>query len=128
MAGTVVVTNVGLGITTALLAASPNKYIGWGTDNDPVAAAGDTSLNAESANETRATGTASQQTTTTADDTFRVVGTLTCATSAKAITEAGIFSQEASGGSMFVRATFDAINVSVGDSIQFTFNTVFDQG
>jgi hypothetical protein len=55
-----------------------------------------------------------------------VVGTITCTGAGKAITEVGLF-DASTNGIMFARVTFSAINVSVGDSIQFTLNTVLDQ-
>jgi hypothetical protein len=119
-----VVTNVGLGLVTAAMAASSNKYLAWGTDDDPAAAVADTALNAESA-EDRTTGTQSQQQTTTADDTYRVVGTIT-ATDTRAIVEMGVFSAD-DAGSMLGRATFPAVNLAASDSIAFTCNFVFDQ-
>ena len=119
-----VITDVGLGLVTALLAASSHKYLAWGTDDDPAAAVGDTDLNAESA-EGRTSGTQSQQTTTTSNDTYRVVGTIT-ATDTRAIVEAGIFSAD-SGGSLLARSTFAVANLSTGDSIAFTCNIKFDQ-
>jgi len=118
-----VVTDVGLGLTTAAMAASSNKYVAWGTD-DTAADVTDTALGAESA-EDRTTGTQSQQTTTTADDTYRVVGTIT-ATDTRAITEAGVFSAD-DAGSMLGHAVFAAINIATSDSIAFTFNFKYDQ-
>lgn len=111
----------GLAAITALLAASDYKYVAWGTGTT-AAAAGDTGLETESA-ENRTSGTQSQQTTTATKDTYRVVGTIT-ATGSRAITEAGILSAS-TAGTLFRRCTFDAMNVSSGDSIAFTFNTKF---
>jgi hypothetical protein len=59
-------------------------------------------------------------TTTTANDTYRVVGTLT-ANSNAAITEVGLF-DASTGGNMYVRGTFAVINLEAGDSIQFTID------
>ena len=58
-----------------------------------------------------------------ANDTYRVVGAIT-ATGSRAITEVGILSA-ADAGTLFRRATFDAVNVVSGDSISFTLNTKF---
>jgi hypothetical protein len=118
-----VVTDVGLGLITALLEASSHKYIAWGTGTTAANVA-DTALETESA-EDRTSGTQSQQTTTTSDDTYRVVGTVT-ATDARAITEAGVLSAD-DGGSLLGHAVFSAVNLASGDSIAFTFNFVFDQ-
>ena len=118
-----VITDVGLGLITALLAASAHKYVAWGTDGT-TAVVGDTDLGAESA-EARTSGTQSQQTTTTSNDTYRVVGEIT-ATDTRAIQEVGIFSAS-SGGSLLMHADFDTINLSSGDSIEFTINNVLDQ-
>jgi hypothetical protein len=118
-----VVTDVGLGLITALLAASSHKYLAWGTGTTG-AAVGDTALETESA-EDRTTGTQSQQTTTTTNDTYRVVGTIT-ATDTRAITEAGVLSAD-DAGSLLGRSVFSAVNLLTGDSIAFTCNFKFDQ-
>lgn len=117
------VTNVGLGLVTALLAASDHKYVGWGTGTT-TAAVGDTALETASA-EDRTSGTQSQQTTTTTSDTYRIVAEIV-ATDTRAITEVGVFSAS-TAGSMFMHADFAAINLSTSDSIEFTINTVLDQ-
>jgi hypothetical protein len=72
---------------------------------------------------TRPTGTSTQQTTTTTSDTYQVVGTIT-ATTARAITEAGLF-DATTAGNMFMRAVFSVINLATGDSIQFTMKVQF---
>jgi len=118
-----VVTNVGLGLVTAAMVASTNKYVAWGTGTTG-AAVGDTALETESA-EDRTTGTQSQQETNSANDTYRVVGTIT-ATDTRAITEAGVLSAD-DAGSLLGRAVFSAVNLVTGDSIAFTNNFVFDQ-
>lgn len=118
-----VVVNGGLGLTTGLLAASDNKYVAWGT-NATTATVTDTALGTPSA-ESRTSGTQSQQTTTTTNDTYRCVGLIT-ATDTRAITEVGIF-DAATSGNMFMHADFSTINLSSGDSIEFTINTVLDQ-
>jgi hypothetical protein len=126
------VTNLGLAnVTAALLAyASVAKYIQWGTGTTTPAVT-DTALAAAGSHETRTSGTPSQQQTTVANDTLRVVGTITCVTGAKAITEAGLFDGAGTGGPpptgavMFLRTVFDVINVAVSDGIAFTFNIAF---
>ena len=72
---------------------------------------------------TRTAGTSTQQTTTTANDTYQVVGTLT-AGGTLAITNAGLFDASTSGN-LFVKGDFSTISLSSGDSIQFTFKTQF---
>lgn len=85
-------------------------------------AAGDTALVTESTtalnpDSTRATGTRSQP----AANQYQSVGTVTFDGTA-AITEHGLFSQAATGGgTLWDRSVFSAINVSNGDSIQFTY-------
>ena len=76
---------------------------------------------------TSAVGTANGQsqeslvTTTATSDTYQVVGTLT-ASGTWAITEAGMFTNPASGtGDMFAYSDFAVINLASGDSIQFTW-------
>jgi len=126
MADTVVMVNGGLAIVTNRIKGSgtePN-YVSWGTGTT-TASVSDTALENEST-ESRTSGTSTRQETNTANDTYRVVGTIACAGDSKAITEVGLFDADSSGN-MFMHATFDAINVNSGDSVQFTINTVFDQ-
>lgn len=94
------------------------KYLHWGsgtvepTDND---------ITLQTPRpEARIAGTSSIVTTTTANDTYRVVGTLTAESNA-AITEAGLF-DALTGGNMYIRGTFGVINLEAGDSIQFTID------
>lgn len=120
---TSLVTNVGLGLITGYLAASASKYVAWGTDGTE-AAATDTALGSESA-ESRTSGTQTQQTSSTTNDTYRCVGEIV-ATDTRAIQEVGIF-DAASSGNMFMHANFTTINLSLNDSIEFTINTTLDQ-
>ena len=100
--------------------------IGWGT-GATAPAAGDTTLLAEvSASGGAAAGvhvvaaaTASRVTTTVANDTAQLVGTVTAAGTI-AVTESGVFNA-ATNGKLLARQTFTAINVVSGDSIQFTW-------
>jgi len=124
------VVNTGLANVTAALAAyaSNARYIGWGTGSGQGVA--DTDL-ATAANESRVEGTASQQTTNTTNDTFRIVGTIT-AGGTRAITEVATFDAAGtgnppSGGNMAVYGDFSVINLASGDSIQFSVDVVFDQ-
>lgn len=98
------------------LGTEPN-YAHWGT-GATAAAVGDTALQTPRA-EARVAGTSSIVTTTVTNDTYQVVSTITCASTAAAITEYGQFDASVAGN-ILIRSTFDAINVQVGDSIQFT--------
>jgi hypothetical protein len=122
MADVVMVVNNGLGIVTSRIKGTGTEpaRVHWGTGTTaPVGT--NTGLGTARA-ESKVAGTTTQQTTTTTNDTYRVVGTLTCAGTAAAITEAGLFD---TGDVLFLRGTFDAINLNVGDTITFTINTVF---
>jgi len=122
MADVIMIINAGLALISEALAASASKYIAWGIGTTPPAAA-NTALETASA-EARTAGTQTQQTTTTTDDTYQCAGTITCTASGKAITEVGIF-DASTAGDMYLRGTFSAINVGVGDSINFTIKTVY---
>jgi hypothetical protein len=97
----------------------PN-YVAWGTGAG-TAALTDTTLFTETG--TRTAGTSTQQTTTTTNDTYQVVGTLT-AGGTLTITNAGLLDASTSGN-LFVKGDFTGIALSSGDSIQFTFKTQF---
>ena len=135
MADTVYVVNNGLGVVTkALLAAQQGvlcpHHIGWGTSTTTryPASAGDASLGTERA-ETRVAGTDTQTNAGgTTNDTFQVIGTMTCAGTDAGITEVGLF-DSVSGGTdvMFLHGTFSVINLVVGNSIAFTCQSIFDQ-
>jgi hypothetical protein len=100
-------------------ATEPN-YVAWGTGAGTTALT-DTTLFTETG--TRVAGTSTQQTTTTTSDTYQVIGTQT-AGGTLAITNAGLFDASTSGN-LFVKGDFTTINLSSGDSIQFTFKTQF---
>lgn len=100
-------------------ATEPN-YVAWGTGAGTTALT-DTTLFTETG--TRTAGTSTQQTTSTTNDTYQVIGTLT-AGGTLAITNAGLFDASTSGN-LFVKGDFTTINLSSGDSIQFTFKTQF---
>jgi hypothetical protein len=91
------------------------KIIGWGL-SDAGLADGNEDLANETESGDRVTGTSSRVTTTTTNDTYRVVGTRT-SSSTQEIKEVGLFN---TAGTMFIRGTFTGINVDDGDSIQFT--------
>jgi hypothetical protein len=114
--------NTGKAVVTNRIKGSgtePN-YVAWGTGAGTTAAT-DTTLFTETGS--RVSGTSTQETTTTTDDTYQVVGTQT-AGGALAITNAGLF-DAATSGNLFVKGDFSTINLSSGDSIQFTFKTQF---
>lgn len=87
------VTNTGYAIVSGrLIGSTPTqvepKYIGWGTGSGTTAVS-DVALFTQ-APEARVTGTSSQQTTTTTNDTYQVVGTITASTT-ETITNVGLF-------------------------------------
>jgi hypothetical protein len=104
------------------------KYHGCGTGVG-AEATGDTTLGTESTtvlnpDSTRATGV----NTNPSANVYQSVGTLTFDGSA-AVTEHGILSQAATGGgTLWDRSVFAAVNVSSGDSIQFTYQGTFPAG
>jgi|SRR5690348_14049912 len=90
------------------------------------AAQTDTALVTQAGPATRATGTNTQTqsasgTGSTTPAIVQSVGTIAY-TSSLAITEWGLFSQAAQGGTLWDRRVFAAINVVSGDSIQFTYS------
>lgn len=116
-----IVTNTGKDYITGLIKQTNNiepsfVAIGTGTTAEAIT---QTALVTEI--ETRTSGTSSQVTTTTTNDTYRVVGTVT-ATATRAVTESGLFSAS-SAGTMVTRSMFSAttVNLASGDSIQMTW-------
>ena len=127
MADTVMVTDNGLGLITSLIkigTATEPHHVGWGIGT-AIATIADSALGTPSV-EARIIGTSTQETTNTTNDTYQVVAAIICTGANKAITEIGMF-DDATAGTLFLRGTFSAINVSVGDSISFSIKTVFDQ-
>lgn len=131
-----VIVNLGHGIVTNLvsgLGGTVPKYIGWGTGAQTTALVTDTSLGpttveklvdlSTSAGTDHTTGTPTRTTTTNTNDTLTISGTRT-ATGAGAVTVAGTF-DAASGGNLYVKGDFAAINLGIGDSIAFTINVKF---
>jgi hypothetical protein len=115
--------NTGKAIVTNYLnggAATQPKYVAWGTGAGTTGAT-DTTLFTETGS--RVSGTTSQVTTSTTNDTLQVVGTQT-AGSTLAITNAGLFDASTSGN-LFAKGDFSTINLNTGDSIQFTFKVQF---
>jgi hypothetical protein len=108
-------------ITTAALAAyaSVPKYIGIGTGTGHSA----TSTALVTPVESRATGAVSVVTTTTTNDTLRVVGTVT-ATASRAVTEAATFDASTSGN-IFLAGDFSVINLAINDQIEVTADTKY---
>lgn len=89
----------------------------------PTAAAADTALTGAS-NESRVNGTRSAVTTTNTGDTYQVVATVN-ATGARQLVEVGLFDAAGSGnpptgGNLVIHADFAVVNVSNGDSVQYT--------
>ena len=101
------------------------KYHDSGTGTT-AAAQTDTALQTQAGPTTRATATSQTQTQSasgtgsTTPAIVTSVGTIAYA-GPLAITEWGLFSQAAQGGSMWDHRVFAAINVVSGDSIQFTY-------
>ena len=116
------VTNAGKDIITNRIkgAGTEPNYVAMGTGSTAEAAT-QTALVTEV--ETRTAGTSTRQTTTTTNDTYRVVGAV-AATTARAITESGLFDASTTGN-MLCRGVFTVINLANGDSINFTWNIQF---
>ena len=114
--------NGGKAIVTNRIKGSGTEpiYIAWGTGAGTTGAT-DTTLFTETG--TRVSGTSTQQTTSTTNDTYQVVGTMT-AGGALSITNAGLFDASTSGN-LFVKGDFTSIGLATGDSIQFTIKTQF---
>jgi type III secretion system FlhB-like substrate exporter len=115
-------TNAGKDILTnrIIAAGTEPKFVAMGTGATAEAIT-QTALVTEV--ETRATGTSSRVTTTTTNDTYQVVGTIT-ATTTRAIQESGLF-DASTVGNMLTRGVFTTVNLSSGDSIQFTWKLQF---
>ena len=96
------------------------QYVAWGTGAGTTGAT-DTTLFTEVT--PRVSGTVSQQTTSTTNDTFQVVATQTAGTG-ETITNAGLFDASTSGN-LFVKGDFTGIALNSGDSIAFTFKVQF---
>jgi hypothetical protein len=77
-------------------------------------AAGDTALGSELGRATLTSFTASTNTVT-------ATATFNAGTGTGAVTEAGIFNNTSSGGTMLCRTTFPVVNKAAGDSIAITW-------
>lgn len=121
MPTTTVLTNTGKRIVMHRLKGDAGwnvpQYLGWGTGAG-TAAPTDTTLFTE-ASEARVACTLAILTTSTTEDTFQALGTLT-ASGAKTITNAGIF-DASTGGNLFLKASHDGIPLDANDSIQYDF-------
>lgn len=123
-----ILSNAGRAMITAALKATGYTepvYGGWGTGAG-TAGVTDTTLFTEKAADlstgtgTRVTGTTSRVTTTSTNDSYQNVWTIT-ATGAGSPTNAGTFDNAAIGsGNLFIKGDFTAIPLSINDSIQFT--------
>jgi hypothetical protein len=114
--------NTGRAIVTNRLngGGTTPQYVGWGTGAGTTSAT-DTTLFTEVL--PRVSGTVSQVTTSTTNDTYQVVGAQTAATS-ETITNAGLFDASTSGN-LFIKGDFTGIALNTGDSIAFTFKCQF---
>lgn len=134
MADVVKIVNDGLTIITDRIkgvgAAEP-KYVHWGTGGSVAATITDTALGSPGT-EARIDGTSSVVESTPASgvyDTYQVVGELTCNSTAKAISEVGLFNHATdTAGHLFLRGTFLDLNLNEGDKIEFVVKTVFADG
>lgn len=123
-----VVTNAGKAVIAARMfdsaAQAEPKHIEMGTGATGAgrtAVAADTALS--TAVETRTAGVSSAVTTTVANDTHQVVGTVT-ATAPRSVDEAGVF-DAAAAGNMYVSATFGVVTLATNDSIAFTWKVKY---
>lgn len=114
-AGKAIVTNLVSGI-----GGTVPKFVAMGTGAGPSASTG-TALSTEV--ETRTSGTVSRVTTTVANDTYQVVGTVT-ATATRVVTECGLF-DASTVGNMLIGSGISTITLANGDSITFTFKLQF---
>jgi hypothetical protein len=93
-------------------------FVGWGTNPVPTTAAVSDVAPFTEASESRATGTSSIVTTTTTNDTYQVVGTITVAGSGKTIAEVALFDSA-------TKATTNTVAAGgvVGSAVSTTLNT-----
>lgn len=122
-----VLTNAGKAIITNALTgvASVPRHLAVGvgaTGAARTAAITDTTLSSQSGSRV-GTNSPTRTTTATTNDTYNITQTF-AATSSLAIDEAGIF-DAASGGNLFISATFPVVNLLDGDSIQVTASVQF---
>ena len=118
MPASTAVVNTGRAIITNRITGSgaEPKYVAIGTGSTAVTLA-DTALGTEV--ETRATGTSSRTTTSTTNDTYQVVGTVT-ATGSRTVAEVGLF-DASSSGTLFIRGVLaSTVSLATGDTITVT--------
>jgi hypothetical protein len=126
--GLALVTTAGVNLLAADFVSGASTHIaafnfhdsGTGTT---AAATSDSALGTQAGPTTRATGT---QSTPTSGQ-YRSVGTISYS-GTLAITEWGLFSQAAQGGTLWDRRVFAAINVVSGDSCQYTYTVTVNAG
>lgn len=121
--GATVLTNGGKAVVIDLIiqqSSAPFNYIGWGTGAGTAAAA-DTTLFTASADEARTAGAETQTTTTVTDDTYTVIGVITCASSGKTITNSGLFN-DATAGTLCAHGDYTGVALLIGDSISHQWN------
>lgn len=126
-----VATNSSLAITTNRIKGDGTepRWVHWGTGTTAPSAT-DTNLEIPRP-ESRVQGASSREGTKVPFDTYQVIGTLTT-TGTVAITEVANFDSAGAatppvGGNVFVRGTFNPINLEKDDSIQFTIQTIYEQ-
>ena len=130
MADVVSVVDTGLTIVAAqvlALGASAPAFIEWGVGVTPPVRTNTDIQDSTGCAEARTDATGTDSVVASGDggtDTYRVVGTITKADEAAAITEVCTFTSLAAGD-LFLRATFSAINLEIGNSIEFTIDTKF---
>lgn len=120
-----VITNAGKAIVANRILGSGTEpaYGGWGTGAGTAAAA-DTTLFTESADEARDAATTSRVTVTVTNDTYQAVTEQVCASSGKTITNSGLF-DASSAGNLFIHTDFTGVVLAVGDSIESTYKITF---
>lgn len=108
-------------------ATTPARWLGWGTTAGVTAVRGHTSLDGEDSGGSpayaRVSCTVSRQQTTTANDTYRTVGTLT-SNGSKTITNAGIWDAQ-NAGKLVIKGDHTGIPLLANDSIEYTFDLHF---
>lgn len=128
MADVVLITDAGIALLSKRIKGlgTEPRYIGWGTGTTPPTAT-DTALETP-VTQARALGVSSLEETSIVDDTYQVVGSLTCFGLGKTISEVGLF-DAATDGTLLMRGTFDPPTVlDVGDMLSFTFVIPFERG
>lgn len=121
--GATLIVNTGRAIVTNRLVAGtlPPIFIAWGTGAGTTAAT-DTTLFTE-ASEARVSAAATQQQTTTLNDTYQLVAAFT-ANAGKTITNVGAF-DASSAGNLFFKSDFTGLALNLGDGITFTIKVNF---